>query len=221
MRGKETMSENKNIYKGNKNPNIESKKVDSKGDEIVWELELKINPILWIWSYIARLGLIIFCIYVIYLFAGRLAGLRDFVIMAIMFGVIVWFIVSTYKTINLKHIYATNDNLVIEHYIGNNTFLPLGDYSFHSIFAFLTRIHIKTFADDVSKCYFEIACIKDNFNELENMRKSHIESYLSTLKKENLKTIQNILSPNIKRGYTQSIDFDKIEKLRKEKENAK
>ena len=120
--GKETMSKNKNIYKGNKNPNIESKKLDSNDDEIVWELELKINPILWIWSYIARLGLIIFCIYVIYLFAGRLVGLRDFVIIAIMFGVIVWFIVSAYKTINLKHIYATKDNLVIEHYIGNNTF---------------------------------------------------------------------------------------------------
>lgn len=205
--------------------NAESKKLDSNGEEIVWEMKFKRNPILWIWSWIVRLGLIIFCIYVIDLFLRRPMGLKDFIVVVAMLGIIMWFIISAYKTINLKHIYATKNNLIIERYIGNDTFLPLGtfyitiilgDYSFHSIFAFLTRINIKTFDNDTSKCYFEMAYIKDNFNELESIRKSYIESYLSTLKKENLKTIQNIISPSIKRGYTAFIDFDKIDSLREE-----
>ena len=192
--------------------NTESKKLDSNGEEIVWEMKFKRNPILWIWSWIVRLGLIIFCIYVIDLFLRRPMGLKDFIVVVAMLGIIMWFIISAYKTINLKHIYATKNNLIIERYIGNDTFLPLGtfyitiilgDYSFHSIFAFLTRINIKTFDND-------------NFNELESIRKSYIESYLSTLKKENLKTIQNIISPSIKRGYTAFIDFDKIDSLREE-----
>ena len=207
----------------NNNLSTKSKKLDSNGEEIIWELKFKRNPILWIWSWIVRLGLIIFCIYVIDLFLRRPMGLKDFIVVVAMLGIIVWFIISVYKTINLKHIYATKNNLVINRYVGNDTFLPLGtfyitiilgDYSFHSIFAFLTRINIKTFDNDASKCYFEIAYIKDNFNELENIRKSYIESYLLTLKTENLKTIQNIISPSIKRGYTAFIDFDKIDSLR-------
>ena len=50
--------------------NTEFQKLDSSGDEIIWELERKRGFLIYLnvfWSYFVRFGIIGFCVFIIYL----------------------------------------------------------------------------------------------------------------------------------------------------------
>lgn len=52
---------------GKQEKNAESKKLDSNGDEIVWEMETRKNVFFLLWSWIAKLGAMAF-LYIFYFY---------------------------------------------------------------------------------------------------------------------------------------------------------
>ena len=205
----------------------ENIKLDSNGDEIVWELETRKNLFFWLWSWITKIGLITFCVCFIFMYLS-FTKWSDFIILFVLVGVILYVSITSYTTLNLKSMYATKNNFYIKKYFGESISLPLGsfyialrlgDYSFQTL-AFITRLSIILFINNERKYYCELSIVKDNFDILEKILKQHTESYLMSLDQKDYATI---FIPNIKhdinRGYTAKIDFDKIDKLRKEKEN--
>lgn len=208
---------------GKQEKNAESKKLDSNGDEIVWEMETRKNVFFLLWSWIAKLGAMAFCIYFIFTYL-HLVKWSDFVILLALLSVILYVAITSYTTLNLKGMYATKNNFYIEKYFGESISLPLGsfyialklgDYSFQTL-AFITRLSIILFINNKRKYYCELSIVKDNFNILEKNLKQQTESYLMSLDEKDYATI---FIPNIKydmdKGYTAKIDFDKIDFLRK------
>ena len=145
-------------------------------------------------------------------------------------GIVLYFGITVYKTLNLKKLYATTNNLYLQRYIGDSIILPLGsfyisckigDYSFQTL-ATLTRISIISLTEAKRKYYFEISIKNDNFACLEKIIKPIVENCLISLNDDDY---NNVLLMNIKydvnRKYTLQVDFDRVERLRKEKENGK
>ncbi|TLD82991.1 hypothetical protein [Helicobacter trogontum] len=201
----------------------ENRKLDSNGEEIVWELETRKNVFFLLWSWIAKLGAMAFCIYFIFTYL-HLVKWSGFVILLALLSVILYVVITSYTTLNLKGMYATKNNFYIEKYFGESISLPLGnfyitlklgDYSFQTL-AFITRLSIILFINNKRKYYCELSIVKDNFNILEKNLKQQTESYLMSLDEKDYATI---FIPNIKndmdKGYTAKIDFDKIDFLRK------
>lgn len=112
---------------------LDSKKLDSNGDEIVWELKHK-KTLGFFWSWIARVGY--FTIGAVFIVVGlekyfskENNGLLISVILLVL--IILWFFTSPlliYKTLNARKIFIKNNNLILQKYIGKDIDLPLGTF---------------------------------------------------------------------------------------------
>lgn len=207
-----------------------STKLDSNGDEIIWELEIEKNLFFWLWSWVARISLVWLCCYFVFAYLSNITGWKRYMLFIVASGIVLYFGITIYKTLNLKKLYATTNNLYLQRYIGDSIILPLGsfyisckigDYSFQTL-ATLTRISIISLTETKRKYYFEISIKNDNFACLEKIIKPIVENCLISL---NDNDYNNVLLMNIKydvnRKYTLQVDFDRVERLRKEKENGK
>ena len=91
----------------------ENIKLDSNGDEIVWELETRKNLFFWLWSWITKIGLITFCVCFIFMYLS-FTKWSDFIILFVLVGVILYVSITSYTTLNLKSMYATKNNFYIK-----------------------------------------------------------------------------------------------------------
>lgn len=153
----------------------------------------------------------------------------------IVFAAIIWNLLSSIlRTLNLKTIYATNDNLVIQKHFGKDIILPLG--SFYIVFKTIYRVFeteyvtIQTFNDSISFTFGVAKSYKNfrshgikNIETLEMFLKPKIENYLVTLEEQ---YFQEFLALDYRyihggSGITMSLDIENILRLREKKGNEK
>ena len=132
------------------------------------------------------------------------------------------------KLLNQKALYLTKENIVLEKHIGKPTIIPLGvsyisNYSSMWGAIILGMSSVLTFNRIDSKNHKKISFIlafgSGNLEELYSYLLPKIETYLIGLQEKEY--IECKISLNIDGKMDSRIDFDKIERLRKEKENAK
>ena len=187
----------------NQNP----KKYDKNGDEIIWEMRLpdiSSNLSLVILSWFFRIATLVLICYFFalgvdkYIYYQRMEWYKEIMVLclAMIFIYIIWdSVVSVFVTLNLKTIYATNKNLIVQKHFGTNiTFLLGSFYIIHD--AYISRwnftdelITIQSFNNDIYFSFFtpinargiagESAIL--NLKELEKILKPKIEQYLITL----------------------------------------
>lgn len=219
---------------------LDSKKLDSNGDEIVWELKHK-KTLGFFWSWIARVGY--FTIGAVFIVVGlekyfskENNGLLISVILLVL--IILWFFTSPlliYKTLNARKIFIKNNNLILQKYIGKDIDLPLGTFFIDirnpTWVATLLVCDNVEIVDFHGKNIYTLQLIEnniENLNQLYVILNPYINDFLSFLDKDSYHKTYNILLPitqnfhsNLYKEKNRQFDFDKIDKLRKEKENAK
>lgn len=218
--------------------------VESKSDKIIWQMQYDIpiinNAFSWglriVWAtlpcYFFSLGLMKYIQQY-----DKMEWYKQGVIIGagIVFVLIIWSLWSCIlRTLNLKTIYATNDNLVIQKHFGKDIILPLG--SFYIVFKTIYRAYetqyvtIQAFNDSISFTFgvaknyknFRSHGIK-NIKELEKILKPKIENYLISLEEEYFQMFlifdyQYIHGGS---GIIMSLDMDNILRLREKKDNDK
>ncbi|GAB0173298.1 hypothetical protein [Helicobacter trogontum] len=132
------------------------------------------------------------------------------------------------KLLNQKALYLTKKDIVFEKYIGKTIIAPLG-VSYISTYSsmwgaiILGMSSVLTFNRIDSKNHKKISFIlafgSGNLEELYSYLLPKIETYLIGLQEKEY--IECKISLNIDGKMDSRIDFDKIERLRKEKENGK
>ncbi|WP_158658981.1 hypothetical protein [Helicobacter trogontum] len=227
--------------------NKDNIKLDSNGDEIVWQIQYDIPIITNIISWGLRIGWVTLLCYFFslglmkymeqYEQYSKMEWYKQAVIigLGIVFAILIWnLLIVILQTLNLKTIYATNNNLIIQKYFGKNVVLSLG--SFYVVFKTLYRAFeteyaiIRTF-DGSTSFIFGIAKNHKNFRahgiknieELERILKPKIEKYLITLEE---RYFQDFLSFDYQyihggSGNIMLLDMENILRLRKETDCGK
>ncbi|RDU61389.1 hypothetical protein CQA53_10200 [Helicobacter didelphidarum] len=210
--------------------NIESKKLDSNDDEIIWELQYKKTPLLTLWIIVLwSFRVVVLCgfIWIFYIVIKKLyqsfdKGIWDIVLfgiislmfMAVAFG----YGISIIRTLNTKRIYATSTNLVIERFIGKDIKFEMGSFYFCDFSHTFTAIYadsttISKFGEEVYSAYSFLDPLRsNNIQELYAMIKPQTQEYLSKIDLGNydfFKSRHSKISPRF------DLDFEKIDELRK------
>ncbi|MGX2973288.1 hypothetical protein, partial [Helicobacter sp. T3_23-1059] len=187
----------------NQNP----KKYDNNGDEIIWEMQLQklsSNLTFVILSWISRiLTIIVVCYFFAlgidkYIHSQAMEWYKEVAILciAMIFIYLIWVSVySIFVTLNLKTIYATNKNLIVQKHFGKNIAFLLGSfYIMHD--SYISRFNIAdelitiqsfnndiffSFVTPINACGIAGESAILNLKELENILKPKIEQYLITL----------------------------------------
>lgn len=211
----------------NNTKNTESIKLDSNGDEIIWELERKKNFLICLnifWSYFVRCGIIGFCLFIVYLAFTRD---KDWIfILLFLFAIftIYSFGKDLLQYLNCKTIYLTEKNLCIKKYIGDDIVLSLGSFIIYSFWSFKklsfdTEYAIELF-ERKKRVYSFLNSFNTNIDEIYPILQAYIENYL-------INAEERVYLLAKRNGWHKNgtplnyLDFDKIDKLRKEKENGK
>lgn len=186
--------------------NTESIKLDSNGDEIVWELKIEKNLsehiVLWLVRFI-MLGIFmyifVYCIGVFYekltdsttIFRILYQHLRFWNCMMWLglslasFYIFIIYLREIYLTLNLKSMYIQHNNLIITRYIGNDIIAPLGSFYIRKI----TNIFTYMYADSL--------CMPIVNNKL-----GGIYTFLNPLCQTNIFDINNIAKEQIEYNLT-------------------
>lgn len=131
------------------------------------------------------------------------------------------------KLLNQKALYLTSENIVVEKYIGKTIIAPLGvsyidDYETMWGAILYGMSSVLTFYRIDSKHYKKISFILSfgcaNIEELYLCLLPKLEAYLIELQEKEYMECKRIL--NIAGNMNSRIDFKKIERLRKERENG-
>lgn len=211
----------------NNTKNTESIKLDSNGDEIIWELERKRGFLIYLnmfWSYFVRFGIIGFCVFIIYLAFLRTNGWVAILLFLFATFTIYSFGKDLLQYLNCKTIYLTRTNLYIKKYIGSDIALCLGCFIIYSSWSFKklsfdTEYAIELFERD-KRVYRFLNCFHTNIDEVYPILQSYIENYLINAEEQVFLSVKG--NGWYKNGTPLNyLDFDKIEKLRKGKENGK
>ena len=200
----------------------ESKKLDSNGDEIVWELKRTKNIffcINFLWSMLFRFCVLCFLAYIVFVYFDKL----HFLILLPIALIMLYYLFGVALSLNLKTIQITHNNFILKKYIGSDIILPLGSFyiceedeiikiSFDTIIA-IRKLAIKaTFPK-----YFFIDFGNTNIQEIYETIKPYIKNSLIQMNQSDYDYFKNnsLFKDGLPSNY---IDFDKIDKLRKEKE---
>ena len=227
--------------------NKDNIKLDSNGDEIIWQIQYDIPIINSIISWGLRISWVTLLCYFFslglmkymeqYEQYSKMEWYKQAVIigLGIVFAILIWnLLIVILQTLNLKTIYATNDNLIIQKYFGKNMALSLG--SFYVVFKTLYRAFeteyaiIRTF-DGSTSFTFGIAKNHKNFRahgiknieELEKILKPKIEKYLITLEERYFQDFLSFDYQYIHGGFgnIMLLDMENILRLRKETDCGK
>ncbi len=241
---KEVNQESKKQESKNTESQIDSKgttiKLDSNDDEIIWELKHK-KTLYFFWSWFARYILFFSGIYYIIITTQKYLSKDDnglLISVILLFCLILWFLVSPlliYKTLNARKILIKNNNLILQKYIGKDINLPLGAFFIHITFpaasAGLLTCGDVQIIDFHGNYIYHLQLIEDNIenlNQLYDILNPYINDFLCSLDKDNYHKAYNILLPitqdfhsNLYKKKNKQFNLDKIEKLRKEKEDGK
>ncbi|KPH49670.1 hypothetical protein HPU229334_02075 [Helicobacter pullorum] len=205
-------------------------RLDSNGDEIIWELEKKINilNVLWSWGILIIFVLAMFFVFILLPLKYGL-NIKTFVILIIGILAIIAILYDIfYQTLNIQKIYATKHYLTIKRLLNKDIKIPLG-----SFYIRLTS-EPSPFILDTIGCFNFVSIISlqeqktlyrfilpsvnplksTNFNLLEQIITPKIEAYLISVSQDNYKKITLKEHPEV---IGSKINFNKIEKLRKEK----
>ena len=233
--------------KSSKNNTESYIKLDSNGDEIIWQIQYDIPIINSIISWGLRISWVTLLCYFFslglmkymeqYEQYSKMEWYKQAVIigLGIVFAILIWnLLIVILQTLNLKTIYATNDNLIIQKYFGKNMALSLG--SFYVVFKTLYRAFeteyaiIRTF-DGSTSFTFGIAKNHKNFRahgiknieELEKILKPKIEKYLITLEERYFQDFLSFDYQYIHGGFgnIMLLDMENILRLRKETDCGK
>ena len=216
--------------------NTESKKLDSNSDEIIWELEHK-KTLGFFYSWFARCVFFFGGIYYIVIGTQKYLSRDDnglFITIILLILVAMWFMVSPltlYKTLNIKSLFVTNKNLIIERYIGDKIVFSLGSFYIDIVEpAWLGKLlHTDTasvtpFIKDKIVYNFEV-CGQDieNLDKLFEILKPHITEFICTLNGNKYEESMFKMSYSFHNIYSilhksnKQFDMDEIEKFRKER----
>ncbi|EGD0126171.1 hypothetical protein GLN21_03725 [Campylobacter coli] len=218
----------------NNTKNTESIKLDSNGDEIIWELEKKIHILnaLWSWGILIVFILGVFFVFILLPLKYGLNTKTFGILIVGILAIIAILYDIFYKTLNVQKIYATKHYLIIKRLLNKDIKIPLG-----SFYIRLTS-ESSPFILDTIGCFNFISIIdlqeqktlyrfilpsvnplkSTNFSLLEQVIIPKIEVYLINVSHDNYKKITLKEHSEI---IGSKIDFSKIDKLRKEKENGK
>lgn len=204
----------------NEIPNIESKKVDSNGEEIVWELEREpLHKV--ILAYFLFYGLYLF--YILFALWIMYENIESPLLLIIFILITSFFIIRIFYNLNLKAFYFTSNNLIIKKYIGKNIILPLGEfYIIHGRASSLGLdisdvIGVYMIPKDMLPRYY-FTDFYTNIDKAIDIIKPYIENYCLTIDENIYQAFKHtsFINNEIKDDY---IDFDKIDTLRKEQTN--
>ena len=210
--------------------NIDSKRLDSNGDEIVWELQYKKTPLLTLWIIVLwNFRVVVLCgfIWIFYIVIKKLHqsfdkgiwdialfGIISLMFMAVTFG----YSISIVRTLNTKRIYATSTNLVIERFIGKDIKFEIGSFYFCDFSHAFTAIYadnttISKFGEEVYSAYSFLDPLRsNNIQELYVIAKPQTQEYLSKI---DLGSYDFFKSRHSKISPRFDLDFEKIDELRK------
>ena len=211
---------NKSYFK-----DTESKKLDSSGDEIVWEMKRSFH----IGDKIYRIYFLIISIivcsvitYAIFRTASPLNGFRGLFLVLFVLVTYYLFLSQILGLFNFKRLYITNKHLVIEKYIGKKIILQLGSFYAHSSrlptnpsspkltqdLCLTFFLQNKEFRIDESNLYYtdDIQNIHELSNKLNILLKPHIMQYLLGLDKEMYSQIHNDIFIKNEIPYFNEID---------------
>ncbi|KPH49720.1 hypothetical protein [Helicobacter pullorum] len=210
----------------NNTKNTESIKLDSNGDEIIWELERKINFFI-ILAYIFYFCIIVGFTYIltIYIIPNIDNWKSIFVFLFLIFGII-FLGREMYFSLNLKKMYILGNNLFIEKYLGQGLKLPLDEIiifekrTYNKNFVAASIQEIASISHHTTIYYFFMESGSTNTNEIKPALKPYILDYLLKCDKKSYDEFKIYYHRhNIQHQY--NIDYDTIDNLRKEKENGK
>ena len=193
---------------------------ESQSDKIIWQMQYDIpiinNAFSWglriVWAtlpcYFFSLGLMKYIQQY-----DKMEWYKQGVIIGagIVFVLIIWSLWSCIlRTLNLKTIYATNDNLVIQKHFGKDIILPLG--SFYIVFKTIYRAYetqyvtIQAFNDSISFT-FGVAKNYKNFRShgIKNIKEALGEYYRSFNKRAFVNNAQKLI-PSLRKEDIEPIE---------------
>ncbi|GAB0174055.1 hypothetical protein [Helicobacter trogontum] len=200
----------------------ENRKLDSNGDEIVWEMKKEnsfATKSLRFWFYASRFLLISFLISLMF-YPTNVKQL-----FVIIFFLFVIFLVAKGipVSINFKSLYLTNEKLVIKRYLNKDIILPLGSFCVYEQNYYIAgqlilddKIIFLDFMGNYEYYVFQFECKDYVCDELNNILKPYIINYFLSLKQEDYLKIKNLSG---KYAITKISYFKEIDKLREEKRN--
>lgn len=206
--------------------NTEFQKLDSNGDEIIWELKRKVNFFI-VFAYIFYLCIIVglICILAIYIIPNIDNWKSIFIFLFLVFGII-FLGREVYYSLNLKKIYILGNNLFIEKYLGQDLKLPLNEIiifekrTYNKNFAAVSTQEIASISHHTTIYYFFMESGSTNTNEIKPILQPYVVSYLLKCNEKSYNDFKIYYSKeSIRHQY--SIDYDEIDRLRKERKNVK
>ena len=206
--------------------NKDNIKLDSNGDEIIWELKRKVNFFI-VFAYIFYLCIIVglICILAIYIIPNIDNWKSIFIFLFLVFGII-FLGREVYYSLNLKKIYILGNNLFIEKYLGQDLKLPLNEIiifekrTYNKNFAAVSTQEIASISHHTTIYYFFMESGSTNTNEIKPILQPYVVSYLLKCNEKSYNDFKIYYSKeSIRHQY--SIDYDEIDRLRKERKNVK
>lgn len=212
--------------------NAESKKLDSNGDEIVWEMKRSFhigNKIYRIYFLIISIIVCSSITHAIFWTASPLNGFRGLFLILFVLVTYYLFLSQILGLFNFKRLYITNNYLIIEKYIGKKAILQLGSFYAHS-----SRLPTNTnpsnpkLTNDLCLTFFsqnnEFRIDESNLsydntidelaNKLNVIFEPYITQYLLNLDEKQYSKVKNDTFIKNEISY-----FKEIDKLREEKRN--
>ena len=235
INNKNLSTESKKINYSNSNyKNKDNIKLDSNGEEIIWEFRKKLNLLNVVWSY----GIIIAFLSLVASIAIFLPFKYDWNVktsIICLFGLVgigAFFMNEIYPTFNIKTLYATKDDLVIKRFLNGDIRIPLGNFIIRlngfptpvvldsiGLFAYVHIVHFlnqKTLYNFLLPTLYPLK--NTNFSALEQIIAPKITLCLTNLDKENYEKCKKDLKwhPEV---IGSNIDYAKIDKLREKQAN--
>ncbi|MDY5184337.1 hypothetical protein [Helicobacter trogontum] len=214
-----TLDSKNNTETKNKNSknNTESIKLDSSGDEIIWELKrlrhsLKSGTFLFLISQ--RIVMIAFFVFIIYKM-HEIDSIGKMLAILVILLVLTYFLSSLYLYFNCKTIIIINNKLIIKKYIGSDLNLLLTEIycddepeikGFQSIITFRPIINKK-----ILPYYWYLDFHNTNIREIADILKPYIENTLLSLDEGSYNHFKNLDRRFMRLNY---LDFNMIDKQR-------
>ena len=207
--------------------NNDEVRLDSNGDEIVWEMKRSFhigNKIYRVYFLIISIIVCSIITHAIFWTASPLNGFRGLFLILFVLATYYLFLSQILGLFNFKRLYITNNYLIIEKYIGKKAILQLGSFYAHSMrfsnfmspkltdnLCLTLFLENKEFVIDESNLYYADNA-QNLIDKLNTLLKPRIVQYLLELDKEKYSQIHNDIFIKNEIPY-----FDEIDKLRKEK----
>lgn len=211
--------------KPNDTKNKDNIKLDSNGDEIIWELKQNIT-ILFLLGYLFYLSMIFGFMYIliIYMIPNIIHDWKPIFISLFLIYGIICLSREIYYSLNLKTMYITKDNLFIKKYLGQDLELALKDCIIFTRMvtgavniAGVSTCEINTI-NNHSTLYIFLESSNTNIEETNILLKPFIINHLLNCNEKSYNQFKiRYRDVSIKRMY--DIDYKDIDKLREQKAN--